>query len=149
MNELVYQAWKVLNEGFFWKRMGGSRLGRDSPLNVALAGLTVRAWDLRAGGGEGGEGVEEPAMVTVLRWEREERLRGRKKGEVRGGDCEVHGGIRVDGDSDNGLGLGLGLGFGAEIYESGLFGMTGGQAGVGDETGGFGYWDDLMQDFEM
>lgn len=148
MDKLVERAWRVLNEGFFWKRMGGSRLGRDTPLNVALAGLTIRAWDDAFRYSEGEE-MEEPAMVAVLRWERLDRMSKRKEGVVSDGGGGGGGGVWVNVDVDGVGDEGLGLGFGSEIYDSGLFEMVGGQSGFGDSAVGIGHWGDLMQEFEM
>lgn len=144
---LVEKGWDVLNRGFFLKRMGGSRLARDAPINIALTNLTLQAWDSRVGNEL--LGMEEPGMVSVMRCERDERRRGQQGlmgiesivNHEGNGDYSHQrlGGMLDDNFMDEGYGLGT------DLYSSSLFGMHGGDSGIGEG----GFWGDLIQSFEI
>jgi hypothetical protein len=153
VSELVDKGWEVLNKGFFLKRMGGSRLATDAPINIALANMTLKAWDARVENEL--LGIEEPGMVSIMRRERRERRRGQQSlmgidnNDNRGSNgkrSEQGGGGMLD---DNFMDGECALGFGTDLYTSSLFGMNGVDSEIGDSLGGLGFWGDWMQDFEM
>ncbi|CZR54629.1 uncharacterized protein PAC_04513 [Phialocephala subalpina] len=156
---LVEKAWDVLNKGFFLKRMGGSRLARDSPINIALAALTLSAWDAReselrktsAGGSWEGE-MEIPGVVRVMKCEKEERIR-KREGKIESVDRVGTGLMAENGMEDvsgmfdsNMMSEGFDFGLDGGSYRE-LFGMDGVQSGIGDLSTGF--WGNLVQEFEM
>lgn len=145
VSDMAEKVWDVLNKGFFLKRVGGSRLSPNAPINIALANLTLKAWEARIENGL--LAAEEPGMVSVMRREREERRRGQKNavGIESIGEVSGVGGQLEESFMDGGYEMGFETDFGG----SNLFGMDGIGSEIGGSSGGLRFWGDWMQDFGM